>query len=70
MAYALLLKLPNSAAAVDRCWKACRRQAGLQAIKRVEVPEDLVSALSFLTCDDAAFLTGQMLEVDGGRVKS
>jgi (S)-1-phenylethanol dehydrogenase len=44
--------------------------AGLQAIKRVEVPEDLVGALSFLTSDDAAFMTGQTLNVDGGRVRS
>ena len=32
-----------------------------QAIKRVEVPEDLVGALSFLTSDDAGFITGQTL---------
>jgi NAD(P)-dependent dehydrogenase (short-subunit alcohol dehydrogenase family) len=44
--------------------------AGLQAIKRIEVPEDLVGALSFLTSDDAAFMTGQTLNVDGGRVRS
>lgn len=44
--------------------------AGLQAIKRPEVPEDLVGALSFLTSDDAAFMTGQTLNVDGGRVRS
>ena len=44
--------------------------AQMQAIKRVEVPEDLVGAVSFLTSDDAAFLTGQTLNVDGGRVRS
>ena len=44
--------------------------ASLQAIKRPEVPEDLVGALSFLTSDDAAFMTGQTLNVDGGRVRS
>jgi NAD(P)-dependent dehydrogenase (short-subunit alcohol dehydrogenase family) len=37
------------------------------AIKRVERPEDLVGALVFLVSDDAAFLTGQTLLVDGGR---
>jgi NAD(P)-dependent dehydrogenase (short-subunit alcohol dehydrogenase family) len=36
----------------------------------VEVPEDLVGAVSFLTSDDAAFMTGQTLNVDGGRVRS
>jgi NAD(P)-dependent dehydrogenase (short-subunit alcohol dehydrogenase family) len=44
--------------------------AQMQAIKRVEVPEDLVGAVSFLTSDDSAFMTGQTLHVDGGRVRS
>jgi NAD(P)-dependent dehydrogenase (short-subunit alcohol dehydrogenase family) len=44
--------------------------ASLQAIRRPELPEDLVGALSFLTSDDAAFMTGQTLNVDGGRVRS
>jgi NAD(P)-dependent dehydrogenase (short-subunit alcohol dehydrogenase family) len=43
--------------------------ANAQAIKRGEVPEDLVGALSFLTSDDAAFITGQTINVDGGRVR-
>jgi NAD(P)-dependent dehydrogenase (short-subunit alcohol dehydrogenase family) len=41
-----------------------------QAIKRPEEPADLVGAVSFLTSDDAAFITGQTLNVDGGRVRS
>jgi NAD(P)-dependent dehydrogenase (short-subunit alcohol dehydrogenase family) len=44
--------------------------AQMQAIKRVEVPEDLIGVVSFLTSDDAAFMTGQTLNVDGGRVRS
>ena len=44
--------------------------AALQAIRRPEVPEDLVGTISFLTSDDAAFITGQTLNVDGGRVRS
>lgn len=40
-----------------------------QAIKRVEMPDDLAGAVSFLTSDDAAFITGQTLSVDGGRVR-
>ena len=42
--------------------------AQMQAIKRAEVPEDLVGAVSFLTSDDAAFITGQTLYVNGGAV--
>ena len=44
--------------------------AQMQAIKRPEVPEDLVGVLSFLTSDEAGFMTGQTLNVDGGRVRS
>ena len=31
-----------------------------------ETPEDLVGAVSFLASDDAAFMTGQTMVVDGG----
>jgi len=41
----------------------------LQAIKRTEEPEDLVGAVSFFASDDAAFITGQTLPVDGGLVR-
>jgi NAD(P)-dependent dehydrogenase (short-subunit alcohol dehydrogenase family) len=37
-----------------------------RAIQREERPEDLVGAASFLASDDAAFVTGQTLAVDGG----
>ncbi len=43
--------------------------AGMQAIKRSQEPSDLVGAVSFLTSDDAAFITGQTLYVDGGLVR-
>ncbi len=43
--------------------------ANNQAIKRPELPEDLVGTMSFLTSDDAAFITGQTLYVDGGWVR-
>ena len=37
-----------------------------RAIQRDEFPEDLAGAVSFLASDDAAFMTGQTLVVDGG----
>ena len=37
-----------------------------RAIQRDENPEDLVGTVSFLASDDAAFMTGQILVVDGG----
>ena len=39
-----------------------------RAISREEHPEDLVGAVSFLASDDAAFITGQTMVVDGGSV--
>jgi NAD(P)-dependent dehydrogenase (short-subunit alcohol dehydrogenase family) len=37
-----------------------------RAIQRDEHPQDLVGAVSFLASEDAAFITGQTLVVDGG----
>jgi NAD(P)-dependent dehydrogenase (short-subunit alcohol dehydrogenase family) len=42
----------------------------MQAIKRVQVPEDLTGTVSFLVSDDAAFVTGQTFFVDGGLIRS
>ena len=38
------------------------------AIKRVGTPDDLVGACLFLLSDDAGWITGQILNVDGGQV--
>lgn len=43
--------------------------AQTQAIKRPQVPEDLVGILSFLASDEASFITGQTIYVDGGKVR-
>jgi NAD(P)-dependent dehydrogenase (short-subunit alcohol dehydrogenase family) len=37
-----------------------------QAIKRLGEPRDVTGAVLFLTSDDAAFITGQAIVVDGG----
>jgi NAD(P)-dependent dehydrogenase (short-subunit alcohol dehydrogenase family) len=58
---------PPAFASMDEEFSAI---ADLQASKRVEVPDDPVGALSFLTSDAAAFMTGQTLNVDGGWVRS
>lgn len=44
--------------------------SSMQAIKRTQMPGDLAGTLSFLASDDAAFVTGQTLYVDGGWVRS
>lgn len=40
-----------------------------QAIKREGHPDDLAGVVSFLASDDAAFITGQTISVDGGVVR-
>lgn len=39
-----------------------------RALKRVELPEDLVGTVLFLLSDDSAFVTGQVIVVEGGGV--
>jgi NAD(P)-dependent dehydrogenase (short-subunit alcohol dehydrogenase family) len=36
------------------------------AMGRIEEPEDLVGAAVFLASDDSDFITGQLINVDGG----
>lgn len=43
--------------------------ASLQSIKRGEQVSDIVGAVSFLASDDAAFITGQTLYVNGGATR-
>ena len=40
-----------------------------QSIPRLEQPGDMVGGVSFLCSDDAAFITGQTLMIDGGMVR-
>lgn len=44
--------------------------ANMQSIKRPELVSDLVGAVSFLAGDDAGFITGQTLYVNGGLTRS
>jgi NAD(P)-dependent dehydrogenase (short-subunit alcohol dehydrogenase family) len=50
--------------------KLFEMMAHTQSIKRSEVAADLVGAVSFLASDDAAFITGQTLYVNGGLTRS
>ncbi len=42
----------------------------LQAIKRVQLPDDLTGTLAYLVSDDAAFVTGQTFYIDGGLLRA
>ena len=41
----------------------------MQAIKRTQVPNDLAGVMAFLCSEEAGFITGQTLVVDGGLVR-
>jgi len=42
------------------------RVKGAQAVRTVGQPEDIAAAVGYLTSDDAGFITGQTVAVDGG----
>jgi NAD(P)-dependent dehydrogenase (short-subunit alcohol dehydrogenase family) len=54
----------------NTAFAAAHREAAIasRALPRDAWPEDLVGAVSFLASDDSAFITGQILAVDGGSV--
>ncbi|MET8425155.1 3-oxoacyl-ACP reductase family protein [Nocardia sp. NPDC004860] len=63
-----LVRTPTTESGPQAAWFDVLAQQ--QAIKRVQEPHDLVGAMSFLASDDAAFITGQTLVVDGGWVRA
>jgi NAD(P)-dependent dehydrogenase (short-subunit alcohol dehydrogenase family) len=44
-----------------------KQQVGLRAIKREEKPDDLVGTVFFLASTDSDFISGQTVNVDGGK---
>ena len=46
------------------------RVSAMQTIKRPSVPADLGNALGFLVSDQADFITGQIIHVDGGMTRT
>lgn len=42
----------------------------LQTLKRPQLPEDVANAVAFLVSDDADFITGQIIHVNGGMTRT
>ncbi|GAB3788886.1 SDR family NAD(P)-dependent oxidoreductase [Dyella agri] len=68
-ANALLPGLINTLATAAQSDEQKRSTWEQQAIKRLGEPEDITGAVLFLTSDDAAFMTGQAIVVDGGQYR-
>jgi NAD(P)-dependent dehydrogenase (short-subunit alcohol dehydrogenase family) len=39
---------------------------GMQALKRVAQPDDIAGAVAFLASDEARWMTGDTIRIDGG----
>ena len=68
-ANAVLPGLTNTLATGPQSEEQKRATWEQQAIKRLGEPEDMTGAVLFLTSDDASFITGQALVVDGGQYR-
>lgn len=45
-----------------------RQEAGILPLRRIGEPEEIAKAIAFLLSDDASYVTGSTLVVDGGRL--
>jgi 3-oxoacyl-[acyl-carrier protein] reductase len=68
-ANAVLPGLTNTQAIGPQSEEQKRATWEQQAIKRLGEPGDITGAILFLTSDDAAFITGQAIVVDGGQYR-
>src|ERR1700733_1464057 len=68
-ANAVLPGLINTKATAPQSEAQKRATWEQQAIKRLGEPEDMTGTVLFLTSDDAAFITGQAIVVDGGQYR-
>lgn len=68
-ANAVLPALTNTRLTQDMPEEVKRQTWQTQAIKRFAEPSDIAGSVYFLTSEDASFITGQALVVDGGQYK-
>lgn len=50
----------------EKTIEARQKKTGDRAIRRVQLPKDVVGAMAFFASEDSDFVTGQTLVVDGG----
>jgi NAD(P)-dependent dehydrogenase (short-subunit alcohol dehydrogenase family) len=68
-ANAVLPGLTNTLATASQPDEVKRATWEQQAIKRLGEPQDITGAILFLTSNDASFITGQAIVVDGGQYR-
>jgi 3-oxoacyl-[acyl-carrier protein] reductase len=68
-ANSVLPGLTNTGAIAPQSEEQKRGTWEQQAIKRLGEPDDVTGAVLFLTSNDAAFITGQAIVVDGGQYR-
>lgn len=68
-ANAVLPGLINTSATASQTDEQKRSIWEYQAIKRLGEPTDITGTILFLTSNDAAFITGQAIVVDGGQYR-
>ncbi|MGA5196221.1 SDR family NAD(P)-dependent oxidoreductase [Streptomyces exfoliatus] len=60
------IRVPAEDTVVDDPQAMTARQLARQCVQRRGRPDDVAAAVTFLATDDAGFITGQTLRVDGG----
>jgi len=57
---------PNGTVAMARDGDSEPVTTGMQALKRIAQPADVASVVAFLASDEARWITGETIYVDGG----